>query len=145
MQSVAISPPSYQAFSDVRPFHDSAVESDGERVCDVWSAHLIQVDAYPPTTSAAPHNSSPPSSALCFSGVIVVSCWGAHTLPVPFALHVDDGEVTDEVSGALHERAFLGGCEFYDEGALFFERSAVNVGVVKTPAEDAAVWEGGHE
>lgn len=41
--------------------------------------------------------------------VIVVSCWGAHTLPVPFAFHVDDGEVTDEVSGALHERAFLGG------------------------------------
>lgn len=40
------------------------------------------------------------------------------------------------------ERAFLGGCEFYDEGALFFERSTVGVGVVEAPAEDAAVWEG---
>lgn len=75
------------------------------------------------------------------SGVIVVSCWGAHTLPVPFAFHVDDGEVTDEVSGALHERAFLGGCEFYDQGAHRTGGVCVLAGVVSAVDECAAAGE----
>ena len=36
------------------------------------------------------------------------------------------------------ERAFLGGCEFYEECALFFERTTILVSVVSAVSKSAA-------